>query len=67
MRFRLPPLRLPRPGRSRVSDAVEAAGLGCLDAATWCWNPLAGLAVLGGLLLFVGWVIGDEPAPPSSE
>jgi fatty acid desaturase len=58
-RFRRPP----RPGRRTVSDAVELAGLGCLDGAAWWWQPIVGLLVLGGLLVFVGWVIGDEPDP----
>jgi hypothetical protein len=43
---------------------VEVAGLGCLDGAAWWWHPIVGLVVTGLILLFVGWVMGSEPAPP---
>ncbi|MFI0894885.1 hypothetical protein [Streptomyces sp. NPDC020983] len=50
--------RLRRPGSRRVlSDLVDVAGLGCLDAAAWWLWPPAGLIVLGGMLLLVGWVM----------
>lgn len=43
--------------RRGLSDAAELAGLGCLDGAAWWIHPLAGLAVLGGMLLLIGWVM----------
>lgn len=50
--------RLRRPGSRRaVSDLVDVAGLGCLDAAAWWLWPPAGLIVLGGMLLLIGWVM----------
>lgn len=51
--------RLPRPVRpGRVaSDAVDLLGLGCLDAAAWWLYPVAGLVVLGLVLLLIGWVM----------
>jgi hypothetical protein len=56
--------RLRRPGPRTSSDVVEVAGLGCLDGAAWWWHPIVGLVVTGLILLFVGWVMGSEPAPP---
>lgn len=55
--------RLRRPGRRALSDAVDVAGLGCLDGAAWWWKPIIGLIVLGLALLLVGWVMDREPAP----
>ncbi|MEW2518137.1 hypothetical protein [Actinacidiphila alni] len=55
--MRLPKLTRPRRPKRTVSDLVDLAGLGCLDGAAWWIHPVAGLAVLGGLLLFVGWVM----------
>lgn len=65
--MKLPGLRLRRPGPRTLSDAVEVAGLGCLDGAAWWWQPIVGLVVLGLALLLVGWVIGGESAPQSDE
>jgi hypothetical protein len=48
--------------RGPLSDVVEVAGIGCLVGAAWWWLPLVGLVVTGLALLFVGWVIDDEPA-----
>jgi hypothetical protein len=45
-----------------LSDAVEVAGIGCLVGAAWWWLPVFGLVATGLALLFVGWVIDDEPA-----
>jgi hypothetical protein len=45
-----------------LSDVVEVAGIGCLVGAAWWWLPLVGLVATGMALLFVGWVIDDEPA-----
>ncbi|SFF11587.1 hypothetical protein SAMN05216251_108224 [Actinacidiphila alni] len=55
--MRLPKFPRPRRPKRTVSDLVDLAGLGCLDGAAWWIHPVAGLAVLGGLLLFIGWVI----------
>jgi hypothetical protein len=54
---KLPKLRRPAAPRRLVSDLVDVAGLGCLDGAAWWIHPIAGLITLGGMLLFVGWVI----------
>lgn len=43
--------------RSFVSDAVEVAGFGCLVAAAWEWQPIAGLSALGAVLILVGTVL----------
>lgn len=72
MRLRLPKMPLPRfrrppLDRRRASDLVQAAGLCCLDGAAWWWHPIVGLVVLGLVLLLVGEVIDDEPAPQSDE
>lgn len=58
-------MKLPRLRRPRrvLSDVVEVAGLACLDGAAWWARPIAGLVVLGLMLVFVGWVIDHEPAP----
>jgi hypothetical protein len=40
-----------------VSDAVEVAGFGCLVAAAWEWQPIAGLSALGAVLILVGTVL----------
>lgn len=60
--MRLPKIKLPavrKPARPRrlASDLVDLAGLGCIDGAAWWIHPIAGLALLGGMLLLVGWVI----------
>ncbi|MFC1410502.1 hypothetical protein ACEZCY_14685 [Streptacidiphilus sp. N1-12] len=51
--------RLPRPARAArtASDLVDLLGLGCLDAAAWWLYPVAGLVVLGLVLLLIGWVM----------
>lgn len=72
MRLRLPKIRLPRfrrppLDRRRASDLVQVGGLGCLDGAAWWWQPIVGLVVLGLVLLLVGEVIDDEPAPQSDQ
>jgi hypothetical protein len=54
---KFPKLCRPAAPRRLVSDVVEVAGLGCLDGAAWWIHPIAGLVVLGVILLFVGWVI----------
>lgn len=58
--MRLPKIpKLPKPSRPRrlATDLVDVAGLGCLDGAAWWIQPVAGLAVLGVMLLFVGWAV----------
>ncbi|MFJ8437666.1 hypothetical protein [Kitasatospora griseola] len=52
--MKLPRLRAPR---TAVSDAIDLAGLACLDGAAWWLHPVAGLAAAGAMLLLVGWVI----------
>ncbi|AUG78087.1 hypothetical protein CFP65_3286 [Kitasatospora sp. MMS16-BH015] len=47
----------PRLTRQQLSDLLDVAGLAVLDAAAWCWCPIAGLVVLGAALLLAGWVI----------
>ena len=54
-----------RIARGSLSDAVDLAGLGCLDTAAWWCHPVAGLVVLGLVLLLIGWVIDREPAATS--
>ncbi|GAA2137803.1 hypothetical protein GCM10009760_18600 [Kitasatospora kazusensis] len=46
-----------RLSRQQLSDLLDAAGLVTLDAAAWCWCPIAGLVVAGAALLLAGWVI----------
>jgi hypothetical protein len=53
---RLPKIPKPSLPRRSITDLVEVAGLGCLDGAAWWIHPILGLAVLGAMLLFVGWV-----------
>lgn len=50
-------IKKPRAPRRTVTDLVDVAGLGCLDGAAWWLHPIAGLAVLGVMLLYVGWVM----------
>lgn len=50
-------LKKPRLPRRLVTDLVDVAGLGCIDGAAWWIHPIAGLAVLGAMLLYVGWVM----------
>lgn len=52
--MKLPSLQRPR---RLLSDLVDLAGLGCLDAATWWWHPMAGLVTTGLLLLLIGWAV----------
>lgn len=56
-KLKLPKLRKPKAPRRLATDLLDVAGLGCLDAAAWWIQPIAGLAVLGVMLLFVGWVM----------
>lgn len=53
----MPKLRKPKAPRRLASDLVDLAGLGCIDGAAWWIHPVAGLALLGGMLLLIGWVI----------
>jgi hypothetical protein len=48
--------RLQRPRRA-LTDVMDVAGLGCLVADAWWWQPQAGLAALGAVLLFIGWAV----------
>lgn len=59
--MKLPRLRVPRVKRPRrtLTDVMDVTGLGCLVGATWWWQPIVGLAVLGLALLVVGWVVGE--------
>ncbi|MFF1702600.1 hypothetical protein [Streptomyces sp. NPDC058252] len=52
-------LRMPKPKRPRrmLTDAMDVAGLGCLVGAAWWWQPIIGLAVLGLVLLYMGWAV----------
>lgn len=50
--------RFKRPKKRMASDLVDLAGLACLDAAAWWLCPVAGLIVLGLVLLLIGWVTG---------
>lgn len=50
-------VRKPAAPRKLATDLVDVAGLGCLDGAAWWIHPIAGLAVLGAMLLYVGWVM----------
>lgn len=50
-------VRKPKAPRRLATDLVDVAGLGCLDGAAWWIHPIAGLAVLGAMLLYVGWVV----------
>lgn len=58
--MRWPKLTRPRIPRGLLSDAVDLAGLGCLDTAAWWLHPVAGMGFLGGVLLLIGWVVGRE-------
>jgi hypothetical protein len=40
-----------------VTDAIDLAGLACLDGAAWWFRPIVGLIGLGAALLFVGWAV----------
>lgn len=53
--------RLPRPQRPRrtLTDALDVAGLGCLVGDAWWWQPQAGLAALGAVLVYIGWAVGE--------
>ncbi|MFI1520639.1 hypothetical protein [Kitasatospora cineracea] len=53
-------MKLPRlrASRTTVSDAVDLAGLACLDGAAWWLHPIAGLAAAGVMLLLIGWAVG---------
>ena len=52
-------MKLPRPKRPAraLSDVLDLAGLACVDVAAWWLHPVAGLALAGGVLLLIGWVI----------
>ncbi|WKK26559.1 hypothetical protein QZH56_13760 [Streptomyces olivoreticuli] len=52
-------MKLSRPRRPRraFTDALDVAGLGCLVTAAWWCHPVAGLIVLGLVLLLMGWVM----------
>jgi len=52
-------VNLPRPKRPQrlASDLVELGGLVCLDRAAWWLHPIVGLAVLGCMMLLIGWVM----------
>ncbi|MEE4546768.1 hypothetical protein V2S66_32990 [Streptomyces sp. V4-01] len=56
-KLKLPKLHRPKAPRRLATDLADVAGLGCLDGAAWWIQPIAGLAVLGAMLLFVGWVM----------
>jgi hypothetical protein len=50
-------MRVPRLRSQATSDIVDAAGLGCLVAAAWWWQPIVGLVCLGVALLLAGWAL----------
>ena len=55
-----------KPRGRLLTDVTDVAGLGCLDAAGWWLHPVAGLIVLGLVLLLIGWVVDQrEPAAPT--
>lgn len=56
-KLKMPKLRKPKAPRRLASDLADLAGLACLDGAAWWIHPIAGLALLGAMLLLVGWVI----------
>lgn len=39
---------------------LTAAGLACGDVAAWMWHPIAGVACLMPLLIFLEHLIADE-------
>lgn len=57
--------RLARPARpvlaNLASIPLHVAGLGCIDAAAFAGNAIAGLAVTGLSLIWLEHVIADEP------
>lgn len=55
--MKLPRLRVRRPGPRTLSDAIDVAGLACLDGAAWWWQPHVGLVAIGCTLLLIGWVM----------
>lgn len=59
--MKLPRLRIPCPKRPRrtFTDVMEVTGLGCLVGDAWWWQPHAGLAALGVVLLYIGWAVGE--------
>jgi hypothetical protein len=46
----------------RPSTAIELAGFGLIVFAVYSWNPLAGLALAGLVLLVIGYVFEDDKA-----
>jgi hypothetical protein len=52
------------PWRRVISDGADIGGLGCLVGAGWSFSSALGVGLLGGALLLVGWVVGNEPSTP---
>lgn len=48
-----------RPSPGTLADTAHVAGLACLDGAAWWLQPVAGLVVLGLVLLLIGWVVDE--------
>jgi hypothetical protein len=50
-------LRVPLSERlSKLSDALEVGGIGCLVGATYMWSDIAGTFALGVALIYLGVV-----------
>jgi hypothetical protein len=50
-------LRVPLSERlSKLSDLFELGGLACFVIGAFMLNPVAGVFVLGGILIYLGWV-----------
>lgn len=45
-----------------ISTAIEIAGFACLVIAAWIVYPIAGLVVLGAVLLLIGYSTGKDGA-----
>lgn len=43
-----------------LSSLIEVVGLLVMLVAAWLFDPLAGVFVLGALLVLVGFVLGDR-------
>ena len=43
-----------------VSTLLEVLGLALMVVAAWLWEPLAGVAASGALLVLAGFVLGDR-------
>ena len=56
---------LARPARAPLANLasipLHVAGLGCIDAAAFAGNTIAGLVVTGISLIWLEHVIADEP------